>query len=281
MAPAAALMVQVLLPARLLQEVAACAVLGAALGAVRAFLPVRGRAAFVPDVLLPGAVLLVCQSYAAGYSKAGVLRWYMVATAFAAALCVAGVLGIPLRALGRGIRAVLCLPGRILHVLRCSLCAAAALRLKLPANYAGTRKEPQKNPKRTCQTSGHCCIIQTYQSKRTDAEGLLFRQERKAMTNTGRKKRRKNAVVTMAFRLFFVLLLLSMLAAYISNQVTISSKRAELETLNEQVAQQQTENQELQRVLSGDADQITEWVARDSYNYAAPNERIFVDVTGN
>ena len=66
------------------------------------------------------------------------------------------------------------------------------------------------------------------------------------MTNTGRKKRRKNAVVTMAFRLFFVLLLLSMLAAYISNQVTISSKRAELETLNEQVAQQQTENQELQ-----------------------------------
>ena len=66
-----------------------------------------------------------------------------------------------------------------------------------------------------------------------------------------------------------------------SNQVTISSKRAELETLNEQVAQQQTENQELQRVLSGDADQITEWVARDSYNYAAPNERIFVDVTGN
>ena len=61
-------MVQVLLPARLLQEAAACAVLGAALGAVRAFLPVRGRAAFVPDVLLSGVVLLVCQSYAAGYS---------------------------------------------------------------------------------------------------------------------------------------------------------------------------------------------------------------------
>ncbi len=36
----------------------------------------------------------------------------------------------------------------------------------------------------------------------------------------------------------------------------------------------------MQRILSGDADQITEWVARDSYNYAAPNERIFVDVTG-
>ena len=103
-------MVQVLLPARLLQEAAACAALGAALGVVRAFLPVRGRTAFVPDMLLSGAVLLACQSYAAGYSNAGVLRWYMVAAAFAAALCTAGMLGIPLRALGRGIGAVLRLP---------------------------------------------------------------------------------------------------------------------------------------------------------------------------
>ena len=101
------------------------------------------------------------------------------------------------------------------------------------------------------------------------------------MANQSRKKGGKRAFGKTLIRLFFVLMLLSMLAAYISNQVTISSKRAELETLNEQIAQQQTENQEMQRILSGDADQITEWVARDSYNYAAANERIFVDVTGN
>ena len=101
-----------------------------------------------------------------------------------------------------------------------------------------------------------------------------------AMANQSRKKGGKRAFGKTLIRLFFVLMLLSMLAAYISNQVNISSKRAELETLNEQIAQQQTENQEMQRILSGDADQITEWVARDSYNYAAPNERIFVDVTG-
>ena len=94
-----------------------------------------------------------------------------------------------------------------------------------------------------------------------------------AMANQSRKKGGKRAFGKTLVRLFFVLMLLSMLAAYIS-------KRAELETLNEQIAQQQTENQEMQRILSGDADQITEWVARDSYNYAAPNERIFVDVTG-
>lgn len=101
------------------------------------------------------------------------------------------------------------------------------------------------------------------------------------MASKSRRKRRKNTVWKAILRLFFVLLLLSMLVAYISNQVTISSKHAELDTLNEQIAQQKTENEEMQRILSGDADQITEWVARDSYNYAAPNERIFVDVTGS
>ena len=101
------------------------------------------------------------------------------------------------------------------------------------------------------------------------------------MAAPDRRKRKKKVVVKTLVRVFFVLLLLSMLAAYISNQVTISSKRAELDTLNEQIAQQKTENEEMQRILSGDADQITEWVARDSYNYAAPNECIFVDVTGS
>ena len=101
------------------------------------------------------------------------------------------------------------------------------------------------------------------------------------MAAPDRRKRKKKVVVKTLVRVFFVLLLLSMLAAYISNQVTISSKRAELDTLNEQIAQQKTENEEMQRILSGDADQITERVARDSYNYAAPNERIFLDVTGS
>ena len=104
------------------------------------------------------------------------------------------------------------------------------------------------------------------------------------MANTGPRKKRKTQARVVRDDLcgcFFVLLLLSMLAAYISNQVSISSKRAELDTLNEQIDQQKTENEEMQRILSGDSDQITEWVARDSYNYAAPNERIFVDVTGS
>ena len=133
-------MVQVLLPARLLQEAAACAVLGAALGAARAFLPVRGRAAFAPDVLLSGAVLLACQSYAAGYSAAGVLRWYMAAAK--AALCAAGVLGVPLRALGRGIGAVL--RRFAVQPVRRRRAAAKTAR-KLRRNAERTAKKSKKN----------------------------------------------------------------------------------------------------------------------------------------
>lgn len=101
------------------------------------------------------------------------------------------------------------------------------------------------------------------------------------MTNPGRKRRKRRSVLGAALKLLFVLLLFSLLAAYIANQVAISSKRAELETLQEQIEQQKTQNEEMQRILSGDSDDVTEWVARDSYNYAAANERIFVDVTGN
>ena len=78
-------MLPVLQPAQLGRELAACTILGAAVGVVRTFFPVRGRGAFVPDALLTGAVLFGVQSYAAALSSAGVLRWYMVLAAFASA----------------------------------------------------------------------------------------------------------------------------------------------------------------------------------------------------
>ena len=51
-------MAPALAPALIGQEAAACALLGLVLGSVRAVFPVRGRAAFLPDMALVGAVLL-------------------------------------------------------------------------------------------------------------------------------------------------------------------------------------------------------------------------------
>ena len=108
-------MIPVLPPAALGQEIAACTVLGASIGALRAVFPARGRAAFVPDLVWVGIVLAAVQCYAAGQSSAGVLRWYMAAAAFAGAGSSAAILGIPVRAAERLLWAVLCLPVRLLH----------------------------------------------------------------------------------------------------------------------------------------------------------------------
>ena len=80
-------MAPALAPALIGQEAAVCALLGLVLGSVRAVFPVRGRAAFLPDMALVGAVLLGLQSYAAALSAGGVLRWYMPGSAF---LCAFG-----------------------------------------------------------------------------------------------------------------------------------------------------------------------------------------------
>ena len=79
------------------QEMAACAALGAALGGARALFPEKGRAAFLPDVLLVGALLLGLQSYAAALSAGGVLRWYQLAAAVLAAAAVHKLLRGPMQ----------------------------------------------------------------------------------------------------------------------------------------------------------------------------------------
>ena len=94
-------MIPVLPPSAIAQELTACTVLGGCTGVVRAVFPVRGRAAWVPDFLWVGTVLTLLQSYAAGQSPAGVLRWYMAAAGFAGAGAAAFVLGVPLRTAGK------------------------------------------------------------------------------------------------------------------------------------------------------------------------------------
>lgn len=142
-------MLPVLQPAQLGRELAACTMLGAAVGVVRAFFPVRGRGAFVPDALLTGAVLFGVQSYAAALSSAGVLRWYMVLAAFAAALYTAAVLGIPVRWAGQCLAWVLGAPVRLARqwVLRplAQRHAARCAARKERRNAKRTTKNPKKN----------------------------------------------------------------------------------------------------------------------------------------
>lgn len=139
-------MVQVLLPWQIGQEMLHCAVLGAFTGAGRAWFPVRGRAAFLPDLLWVGSVLLAVQSYAAGYSSAGILRWYMVLAAYVGAGCSAQLFGVPLRAVGR----------IVLRLVRLPLEGVRRWALKRRLQRRKTKRNAEKSKK---NLPNHCTVL--------------------------------------------------------------------------------------------------------------------------
>lgn len=134
-------------PGAVVQEMASCAVLGTVLGTARALLPTRGRAAFLPDVLFVGSVLLALQSYAVSQSQAGQLRGYMALAAF----CAAGLAQKLLRPVFAGIEGLL---GRFLllpvHFVVC--CTAPLRAAHRAAKVRRSEKRLAKKQKKNLQT---------------------------------------------------------------------------------------------------------------------------------
>ena len=133
-----------LTPAEVGRELAACGLLGACLGGARAVFPSKGRGAFWPDVLLVGAVLMLCQSYAASFGADGVLRWYLLAAAFLAAFAVQAVLDVPLGKLRQWAALPLVWCGQTLAARRESR-KAARKAAKERRNEKRLAKKPKKN----------------------------------------------------------------------------------------------------------------------------------------
>ena len=96
------------------------------------------------------------------------------------------------------------------------------------------------------------------------------------------EKKQKRAPLLPRFFLRAGLVLIGYLVAgLVFNQVDIAAKQKELQDLENQLEQQRQQNDELERVLESGSDQeIIERVARDKLGYAKPNERVFIDVTG-
>ncbi len=97
------------------------------------------------------------------------------------------------------------------------------------------------------------------------------------------EKKQKRAPLLPRFFLRAGLVLIGgyLVAGLVFNQVDIAVKQKELQDLENQLEQQRQQNDELERVLESGSDQeIIERVARDKLGYAKPNERVFIDVTG-
>lgn len=92
-----------------------------------------------------------------------------------------------------------------------------------------------------------------------------------------KKKKSKNLIFKVALVVFAV----AVSAELISLQVSIAHKKREIETMDQKVAQQTKENEELQALIDGGMDPAyAEKLAREKLGYVAPNERVFVDVNG-
>lgn len=144
-------MAAVLSPEQIGQELLFCLLLGGALGTLRAFCPTKGRGALIPDFCLVGLLLLLLQSYAAGQSNAGALRWYMLLGGAVGAALACGLLHPPLRAVAHGLGWLLALPARFfaLHVLRPAQQARQARRER--AKERRSAKRAAKNAKKNLQ----------------------------------------------------------------------------------------------------------------------------------
>lgn len=95
---------------------------------------------------------------------------------------------------------------------------------------------------------------------------------------TKRRKRRVNWLVRFFMLSFVTYVTISM----IGMQVEVTSKRRELMALEQGIEQQRLINTETQRLLEGDTDaEYIARIARDKLGYAYPDEKIFIDRSGN
>ena len=95
-------------------------------------------------VLLVGAVLLLCQSYAASSGVDGVLRWYLPAAAFGAAFGVQAVLDVPLGRLRQW---------AVFPLVRCSGALAARRKSRKAARKAAKERRNEKRLAKKLQKS--------------------------------------------------------------------------------------------------------------------------------
>lgn len=93
----------------------------------------------------------------------------------------------------------------------------------------------------------------------------------------GQKKKRGSALIKIIVSLCIAYFMFSLIAS----RIELSSKNRELEQIQVQVEQQRIENKETERLISMNEDKkYIERIARDKLDYAYPDERVFIDISG-
>ena len=71
------------------------------------------------------------------------------------------------------------------------------------------------------------------------------------------------------------------MVSFVGGQIEVSAKQHQLAEITTQVEQQTEKNKELQAMMDAEnEDAYIERIAREKLGYAYPNERIFIDISG-
>ena len=89
----------------------------------------------------------------------------------------------------------------------------------------------------------------------------------------------------ITFRLIFRVVILVFIVYAAMNLISlrgkISDRRAEYETLRQQILEQKLENKRMQETIGEDlSDEEITSIAREKLGYSLPGERVFIDITG-
>ena len=101
------------------------------------------------------------------------------------------------------------------------------------------------------------------------------------MRKNTKDKKQKTSVTKLALRLSVIAAAVYLFVAFIGGQMQVTEKQRELDVLTAKVEEQSLKNAELERLMaSSDEDAYVERVARERMGYARPDERVFVDISG-
>lgn len=100
------------------------------------------------------------------------------------------------------------------------------------------------------------------------------------MSSVNSEKNKKFSLTAFVTKAALLFLMASMLIRLFANEVELSAKKEELANVQAQVIAQIADNEELSLLMQSTEIEIVERVAREEYDYALPNERVFVDMSG-
>ena len=101
------------------------------------------------------------------------------------------------------------------------------------------------------------------------------------MAKTRTKVKKKRGATFWVVRLAVAAASVYLFVSFVGGQMQVAEKQRELEQVRTQVALQEEANEQLRRMMEdGDTDAYVERIAREQLNFARPDEKVYVDISG-